>query len=125
MPSPLRPLSTIAELDVALAASSTRPILIFKHSSTCGTSAMAFEEVEELVSGGAGAPPAADIYVVHIQSARAVSNEVERRLHVRHESPQALLIHDGTVVWSATHFRVTAAAILAAINAAAAAPTSI
>ncbi len=122
MPSPLRPLSTIAELDVAVAASSTRPILIFKHSSTCGTSAMAHEEIDALV---ASAPLAADIYLLHIQSARAVSSEIERRLHVRHESPQVLLIQDGQVVWSATHFRVTAAAMLAAIDAAAAAPLSV
>ncbi len=113
----LKPLSTIEELDAALAASAVRPILIFKHSATCGTSAMAAEEIGDLI---AGAPLGVDIYLLRIQAARAVSREVERRLRVRHESPQVLLIQDGQVVWSASHFRVTAAAILAALEAAAA-----
>jgi bacillithiol system protein YtxJ len=68
----------------------------------------------------AGAPLDADIYLLRIQAARAVSDEIERRLRVRHESPQVLLIQDGQVVWSASHFRVTAAAVLAALEAAAA-----
>ncbi len=117
MPNRLKPLFTIDELDAALAASAVRPVLIFKHSATCGTSAMAAEEIGDLI---AGAPLDADIYLLRIQAARAVSDEVSRRLRVRHESPQVLLIQDGHVVWSASHFRVTAAAVLAALEAAAA-----
>ena len=109
----LKPLSTIEDLDAAIAASASRPVLIFKHSATCGTSAMAAEEIDDLA---AAAPLPADIYVLRIQSARALSNEIERRFRVRHESPQILLIRDGTVVWSATHYRVTAAAIAAAVE---------
>jgi bacillithiol system protein YtxJ len=109
----LKPLSTVEELDAAIAASASRPVLIFKHSATCGTSAMASEELDDLI---AGAPLHADIYLVRIQATRALSNEIERRLGVRHESPQILLIRDGKVVWSATHYRVTAANIAAAVE---------
>ena len=35
------PLSTLHDLDDALAASMAGPVLLFKHSPTCGTSAMA------------------------------------------------------------------------------------
>jgi bacillithiol system protein YtxJ len=113
MSNVLKPLSTIEELDAAIADSAARPILIFKHSATCGTSAMASEEIDDLVAG-----PAlnADLYLVRIQATRALSNEIERRLRVRHESPQVLLIRHGQVVWSATHYRVTAAAIAAAVE---------
>lgn len=105
-------LSTTDELEAAIAASFTRPILIFKHSATCGTSAMAAEEVEDLV---AGEPVGADVYVVRIQATRALSNEIERRFRIRHESPQVLLVRDGVVAWSATHWGVTADAIQTAI----------
>jgi bacillithiol system protein YtxJ len=44
---------------------------------------------------------------------------VSTKLGVRHETPQALLIRDRQVVWAASHFRVTADAMLAAITAAA------
>jgi hypothetical protein len=35
---------------------------------------------------------------------------------VRHETPQALLVRDGTLVWSASHYRVTADAMSRAIE---------
>jgi bacillithiol system protein YtxJ len=54
--------------------------------------------------------------MVTVQTHRAVSNAVAQRLGVRHETPQALLIRDGRVVWSASHFRVTAAAVEDAIR---------
>ena len=54
--------------------------------------------------------------MVTVQTHRAVSNAVAQKLGVRHETPQALLIRDGKVVWSASHFRVTAAAVEDAIR---------
>jgi bacillithiol system protein YtxJ len=43
--------------------------------------------------------------IVTVQTHRDISNAVTARLGVRHETPQALLIQDGRVVWSASHFR--------------------
>jgi bacillithiol system protein YtxJ len=54
--------------------------------------------------------------MVTVQTHRAVSNAAAQQLGVRHETPQALLIRDGRVVWSASHFRVTAAALEDAIR---------
>ena len=109
----MRTIDTIEQLDLILAGTGDRPALIFKHSLTCGTSAMAMEEMLELIDD----PPAdVDIWVVRIQAARAVSDAIETRLKARHESPQVLLVRDGQVVWSATHFRVMAAAVRAALQ---------
>lgn len=110
---PLELIDSVDALDTALARSSTRPAVIFKHSVTCGTSAMAMEEMQQLIGG---APVAADVYLVEIQRARAVSRAIEDHLGVRHESPQVLMVVDGRVVWHASHFRITAAAVLAAIE---------
>jgi len=46
-----------------------------------------------------------------VQTHRAVSNAIAQKLGIRHETPQALLVKGGRVVWSASHFRVTAAAV--------------
>jgi bacillithiol system protein YtxJ len=54
--------------------------------------------------------------MVTVQTHRAISNAAAQQLGVRHETPQALLIRDGRVVWSASHFRVTAAAVEDAIR---------
>jgi thioredoxin 1 len=54
--------------------------------------------------------------MVTVQTHREVSNAVAARLGVRHETPQALIVRGGRVVWSASHFRVTAKAVDAALR---------
>jgi bacillithiol system protein YtxJ len=54
--------------------------------------------------------------MVTVQTHRDVSNAVSARLGVRHETPQALLVRDGRVVWAASHFRVTADAVQRALT---------
>jgi bacillithiol system protein YtxJ len=101
------------DLERALAATDERPLLLFKHSFTCGVSA---EALDELVCHLNEPPLDASYAMVTVQTHRDVSNAVAKRLGIRHESPQALLIREGRVVWSASHFRVTAAAVSAALQ---------
>jgi bacillithiol system protein YtxJ len=105
-------LSELDDLDRALAQSSSRPALIFKHSATCGISAQAYDEIDALL---AGPSLYADLYLVDVWQGRPISNAIASRLRTSHESPQVLLIHDGSVRWSASHFRVTADAIRVAL----------
>jgi bacillithiol system protein YtxJ len=109
----LKALGGLDELDRVLAASSDRPLLLFKYSATCGTSA---EALDELVAHLNESPADATYAIVTVQTHRDVSNAVASKLGVRHETPQALLIRDGRVVWSASHFRVTAAALEKALQ---------
>ncbi|HZM58982.1 MAG TPA: bacillithiol system redox-active protein YtxJ, partial [Vicinamibacterales bacterium] len=90
-----------------------------KHSLTCGTSAEALDELLDHINGdGLDARYA----ILTVQSQRELSNAVSARLGVRHETPQALLIRHGRVIWSASHFRVTAAAVQSAIRSHAVSP---
>jgi bacillithiol system protein YtxJ len=116
--TPLIDLKTVDDLDRLLSTAGTDPVVVYKHSLTCGTSGLAFEEIRELAAGGRASTR---IGVIMVQSARDVSNEVARRFGVRHESPQVLLIRDGRVVWQASHFRVTADGIADALEKSAAA----
>ena len=121
-------LTTVEHLDELhhlIAESESRPVLLFKHSYTCGVS---MEALDELVAHMNDPGPhryqiarhaknrAPRYAMVTVQTHRAVSNAVAQTLGVRHETPQALLIKDGKVVWSASHFRVTAAAVEDAIR---------
>src|SRR5712691_9103735 len=105
----LTPLEHLDELHRLIEDSQSRPVLLFKHSYTCGTSREALDD-----RGLEGS--ALQYAMVTVQTHRAVSNAVAQQLGVRHETPQALLIRDGRVVWSASHFRVTAAAVENAIR---------
>ena len=117
-PTPLLTLSTTAELTNALERSAVRPVVIFKHSPTCGISAQAYEGLSEWL---AVSTPAADFFVVPVQASRALSTALSERFGIRHESPQALLIDHGAVVWHGSHYRATATSIAAALDQLAAA----
>ena len=109
----LTPLQQVSQLDQLLAESRTRPILLFKHSFTCGISAEALDEIIDHLNADA---LDARYAIVTVQTHRDLSNEVAARLGVRHQSPQAIVIKDGKAVWTASHFRVNAAEIRKALE---------
>jgi bacillithiol system protein YtxJ len=110
---PAHPLASAADLDTAVAASEAGPVILFKHSLTCGTSGMAAEEVRAF----ADTAPDVPIYQLAVQRQRDVSALIERRFGIRHETPQVIVLRHGAVAWHGSHFRVTAAALDAAVGA--------
>ena len=101
----LTPLTDVPSLDAAIAESAERPVLLFKHSRYCGVSCGALDELQSHIDSA----PADVVYrVVTVQTHRPVSDAVAQRLGLRHETPQAILLRDGKVVWNASHFRITA-----------------
>lgn len=106
------PLTDLDQIDGAVDASSTQSVLIFKHSTTCGTSAEAHEEVSTLLAGTVDAR----VYLVDVRSSRQVSNAIAQRFGIRHESPQILLLDGGRVRWHASHYRVNERDIVHALQ---------
>lgn len=94
-------------LDELVARSHDAPVVLFKHSLTCPISAAAYREMTQLE---------ADVALVVVQKARDISREVETRTGVRHESPQAFVLRNGEVVWTASHWSITAAAVTDAVR---------
>ena len=101
----LKALLDTAALEAAIAESRERPVVIFKHSRTCGISCEAFDELHAHL---ADAQADASYHLITVQSHRRVSDEAEVRLGVRHQTPQVILLKDGVPVWNASHFRITA-----------------
>ena len=97
-----------AALEAALAAPA---FLLFKHSLICPTSAQAFNEYRHFLQGGDGVPTA----WLDVRGQRPLSQLVESRTGVRHESPQALLLRGGEVVWHASHGAITRDSLAAAV----------
>ena len=113
MPERLIELDTIDALDKAIAESHERPVIVFKHSTTCPISTRAFREFESFLEA---ATPTAAYSLITVQHSREVSNEAAARLSVAHESPQAILIRHGRPVWSASHFEITEASLSRALT---------
>ncbi|HLG13523.1 MAG TPA: bacillithiol system redox-active protein YtxJ [Blastocatellia bacterium] len=110
----LKQVGNVDELDQALAESRARPVLLFKHSTTCPISEHALRELKSFLDGAGGAVNAK---LITVQTAPDVSAAVAERLGLRHESPQAILVRDGREVWNASHYAITFAAIDEAIRA--------
>lgn len=89
----------IEELDALIEKSNEQAVVFFKHSVTCPISSGVYQEVS-----GADA----DINLIVVQNARSVSTAIAEKTGIRHESPQALVIKNGEVVYHAAHYDVTA-----------------
>ena len=107
-------LTELAALDEAIASSAERPVFVYKHSTVCPVSARAADQYHDFAEGNAdggtdassSVPPPLFTQVMVIEN-RDLSNEIESRLGVRHESPQLLLLRDGKVTWHVSHFSIT------------------
>lgn len=107
----LQQLTSLEQWEQALQGTSTsgKPLLVFKHSTSCPISAGAHEEftkyIEDAVDG------AVDFTLVRVIEERPVSNAIAESLGVKHASPQAILVKDGQAVWNDSHWRITYAAL--------------
>lgn len=100
MTDTLRSLRSEEDLDQAL----QEPVaVLYKHSPWCGLSAGAQVEVQQF----AASHPEVPVYMVDVVGDRALSRRIAERVGVHHESPQAILVEQGRVVWDASHFRVS------------------
>lgn len=91
-------LDTLDKLQAAIEESRIRPVLLFKHSTSCGISAGVFRDVKMVDS---------DVNLVVVQTARQISNEIERHTGIKHESPQAIVLRNGNPVYHASHYDIT------------------
>ncbi len=87
--------------------------ILFKHNTTCPISAMAHEQMTDFEQRH----PEAPINIIDIHASRDLSDAIEERTGITHESPQVILLREGRVRWSAAHAHVTAAAIAEACEA--------
>lgn len=92
-------LKTIEAWERVRQQSMEQPVLILKYSLTCFASISAMKMYKAMKTP-------LPKYVVVVQTGRAVSNAIAEDLHVRHESPQLLILKDGRGIWQATHYHI-------------------
>src|SRR5262245_15332394 len=95
------------DLEQLLVRSNSDPVLIFKHSTQCSISAQAYEEFTDFAEGARDLVCGAVLVIEN----RKLSNLIAERFGVRHQSPQALLIKEGRVVWHASHWSITSSSL--------------
>ncbi len=99
-PAP-RPLTAPNQLDDVFGA----PLaLVYKHSTRCPIAAAAVVEVRRLLQDRPDAP----VWIVDVNAQRTLSRDIAERAGVTHESPQAILLANGRVLYEASHFDIKA-----------------
>jgi bacillithiol system protein YtxJ len=88
-----------------------RPQVILKHSTRCSVSSGVLSRLNQHDT-----PEGNDFYLLDLIGFRNISNEIAARYDVRHESPQVLLIWQGSCVYNDSHRAVTMEKIQQAIS---------
>ncbi len=100
------PVESSEALADVLDSNATGTTLLFLHDPFCPISTHAFEEVEQVDTV---------VRLLDVSRHSRLGREVESRTGIRHESPQAILLKDGVPAWHASHGRIRADAVRAAL----------
>lgn len=107
---PFEPVRSVEDLETWL--DKPGPVLLYLHDPWCPVNAASYRELS---------PFTGPIPIVDVSAGRTLSQYVEDRTGIRHESPQAILFNDGEPVWHASHYRITGFAVADALDRLAAA----
>ncbi len=97
------PLTDLGQLS-DIQNNSEKPILLFKHSTSCSISRMALKNFENEFD----LHEKMDTYFLDLLNFRAISNEIASKFGVVHQSPQILLIKNGVSIYDSSHDRIDA-----------------
>ncbi len=86
------------QLEQIKALSTNTPQVIFKHSTRCSISSMAKNRLER-----AGKPEGIDFYYLDLLRYQSLSRKLAEEFDVDHESPQVLLIRNGSCIYDESH----------------------
>jgi bacillithiol system protein YtxJ len=87
--------------------------VIYKHSPICGLSSSSLPEVRRFEA----TRPEVPLFMIDVITQRGLSQRIAEDLGLRHESPQVILLNEGSVAWHADHRGVSAEKLIEAVSA--------
>ena len=92
-------LTNIDQIKQIRSLSKSETVFIFKHSTRCGISRMVMKQFEDDYDTSLNI----DLFYLDLLRFRDVSNEIESKFQISHESPQIIIIKNGIVVTQVSH----------------------
>lgn len=92
-------------LDRLLEESQEKPVVIFKHSTSCSISAMALNRLER--SWNDSEMSEVKPYLLDLLSHRDISNAVAGKFGIEHKSPQILVIKNKECIYNDSHMGIS------------------
>jgi bacillithiol system protein YtxJ len=99
------------QLKQIVSKSNIRPQVIFKHSTRCSISSVALQRLQKSEQ-----PQDIDFYFLDLIAYRSLSNKIAEMFKVHHESPQVLVLKDGTCIYDESHLSISMNEILDSIH---------
>jgi len=93
-------LESAKDLDFAVERSFQEKVLIFKHSTRCFISKTVLKSFEKQMQNS---DKDYSYYFLDLIANRDISNEIESRFDVTHQSPQLIALENGKVFHNASH----------------------
>lgn len=97
-------LESLEQLAQIKQESQEKPVLIFKHSSRCSISSIAWDRLKR--NWKSEDSERISPYFLDLISYREISNTIAREFEVYHESPQIILIKEGKAVYDTSHMGI-------------------
>lgn len=92
-------------------ANGNEPVVLFKHSTRCSVSNMAWKMFQQEWNDSVF-----PVYYLDLLNFRSISNAIATQFQITHESPQVLVIKNGQCTYHASHQSIEAASVLAELN---------
>lgn len=93
-------IETESDLDAAVEHSFQQKVLIFKHSTRCFISKTVLKSFEKQMQNS---DKVLAYYFLDLLAHRDISNQIEDRFGVTHQSPQLIVLEQGKAVYNASH----------------------
>ena len=106
-------LEHVSQIDGIKEESKEHPVVIFKHSTRCSISAMAWDRLQrnwKREDSGKLSP-----YFLDLISYRQISDAISKEFGVAHESPQVIIIKEGKAVYNNSHMGINYQEILSQV----------
>jgi len=100
-------LTEINDIEALINLSQDKKVIIFKHSTRCGTSRMALKAFEKKWADTENV----DFYYLDLLRYRNISNAIAHDFEVFHQSPQLIVLEKGQVSAHASHYDILNIAI--------------
>tara|TARA_R110002020_G_scaffold199908_4_gene401895 strand:+ start:2353 stop:2745 length:393 start_codon:yes stop_codon:yes gene_type:complete len=101
-------LERMEQIEELIEISKAVPVLIFKHSTSCGISRMVLKEFETDYDIE---EKQLEPFFLDLKRYRDISQAIANQFEVTHESPQVLLIKNGNSVYNSSHGAISLEAI--------------
>lgn len=97
-------LSSLEQWKEVLEKSKETKVVVFKHSTRCHISKKVLANFQEELKEGSSP---AEFYYLDLIAHREVSNQIASDLKVTHQSPQLLVVEDGSCTQNASHSAIS------------------